>query len=150
MAEPVQPTEGSCRCGAVAFRVTAAPMLTMACHCTGCQKMTGSAFSTSVAIPTDGFEVVAGETVRGGLGTGDLHHHHCDACKSWLFTTFASDMGFINVRATLLDDAAAFVPFVETFVAEKLPWADTPAPHKFDAFPPIEAMGPIVQEFSAR
>lgn len=67
MARTTNAVEGSCRCGAVRIRATAPPMLTMACHCTGCQKMTGSAFSTNVAIPTDAFAVVKGATVRGGL-----------------------------------------------------------------------------------
>ena len=38
---------GSCRCGKVGISVTGAPMLTMACHCSGCQRMTASAFSLS-------------------------------------------------------------------------------------------------------
>jgi len=53
--------EGGCRCGQVRFRFTAQPLLTMACHCRGCQRMTGSAFSLSAAYPASGFEVTAGE-----------------------------------------------------------------------------------------
>ena len=60
MKQPALPAEGGCRCGGVRFRVTKAPLITMACHCTGCQKMTASAYSTSVAIPADGFEVIKG------------------------------------------------------------------------------------------
>src|SRR3546814_9366082 len=40
---------GSCRCGGIQLEITAAPLLTMACHCVGCQKMTASAFSLSAA-----------------------------------------------------------------------------------------------------
>jgi len=67
------PWDGGCRCGEVRLRVTAPPLLAMACHCTGCQRMSSSAYSLSLAIPTAGFEVVAGEPVRGGL-RGPLHH----------------------------------------------------------------------------
>jgi len=31
-----------------------------ACHCTGCQRMSASAFSLSLAIPAPGFEAFAG------------------------------------------------------------------------------------------
>ena len=48
------PWHGACRCGAVTLRIGAPPILTMACHCRGCQKMTGGAFSLSVAIPEAG------------------------------------------------------------------------------------------------
>ena len=37
------PAEGGCCCGRMRFRITVAPLLAMACHCRGCQSMTGSA-----------------------------------------------------------------------------------------------------------
>jgi ABC-type amino acid transport substrate-binding protein len=61
------PWEGGCRCGRVRLRVTRAPLVTMACDCRGCQRMRGSAFSPSAAIPAEGFAVIAGEPVIGGL-----------------------------------------------------------------------------------
>jgi hypothetical protein len=36
--------EGGCACGAVRYRLTAAPLIVHACHCRDCQKTTGSAF----------------------------------------------------------------------------------------------------------
>jgi hypothetical protein len=56
--------------------------------------------------------------------------------------------GLVNVRATMLEDASWFVPFVETSTAEKLPWATTGATHSFSNIPPSEAFGPIVAEFA--
>lgn len=51
------PCEGSCRCGQVRLKINAKPLLTMACHCTGCQRMTAGPYSLSAAIPSEGFEV---------------------------------------------------------------------------------------------
>jgi hypothetical protein len=65
---------GTCRCGRVAIEISAPPLVTMACHCAGCQKMSASAFSLSVAIPSEGFRVTAGEPVIGGL-RGEARHH---------------------------------------------------------------------------
>lgn len=129
------PAEGGCRCGQVRFRVTAPPLLTMACHCSGCQHMTGSAFSLSAAIPSDGFELLQGEPVIGGLHGPDAHHFYCPHCKSWLFTRAEGVDWFVNIRATMLDDAGWFSPFIETYASEKLPWATTPAQHSFERFP---------------
>lgn len=139
---------GGCRCGRVRFRVTLPPLLSMACHCGGCQRMTASAFSLSVLVPADGFAVTAGEPVIGGLH-GPPRHFHCDFCKSWLFTRPAGLDDFVNVRATMLDDHAWFVPFVETCTSEALPWATTPARHRFPNIPPPEVFGPIAAEFAA-
>ena len=85
MNERTLPMEGGCRCGRVRLKINAAPLLTMACHCTGCQKMTGSAYSLSAAIPSEGFEVTKGEPVIGGLH-GLSRHYFCPYCRSWMFT----------------------------------------------------------------
>ncbi|MGH6813063.1 MAG: GFA family protein [Methylocella sp.] len=144
------PWEGGCRCGRIRFRITQPPMLTMVCHCTGCQHMTGSAFSTSIAVPTPGFDVTTGEPVLGGLHGDATRHHHCDWCKSWVFTRIEPDLGFVNVRATMLDDASWFIPFIETYTNEALPWATTPAKHSYAEFPPMEAYQELLEEYASR
>ena len=143
------PWLGGCRCGGVRIRVTAPPLITMACHCTGCQRMTASAFSLSVAVPAPGFEVVTGEPVLGGLH-GASRHYHCGHCKSWMFTRPEGLDQLVNVRATMLDDHAWFVPFVETSRADGFAWAATGATHTFAGMPDASAFGPLVAEFAAR
>lgn len=139
--------DGGCRCGKVRFRITASPLLTMACHCKGCQRMTGSAFSLSVAIPSEGFAVTHGEPAIGGLH-GATRHFFCGWCMSWLFTRPESLDWFVNVRVTMLDDASAWsAPFIETCTDDKLPWVTTPAVHGFAAFPSFEAYGELLEEY---
>ena len=150
MPMPVLPMEGSCRCGQVRIRISAPPLLTMACHCRGCQKMSASAFSCSAAIPTQGFEVIEGEPVIGGAHGDDVRHYHCPHCKSWMFTKATFIDAFVNIRPTMLDDASWFSPFVETYSSAKLPWATTGATHSFPEFPPMEAYEALTKEFLAR
>ena len=148
MPQPSLPIEGSCRCGELRIKISAKPMITMACHCKGCQKMSASAFSCSAAIPTSGFEVTAGEPVIGGVHGDDINHYHCQRCKSWMFTRMAGMDWFINVRPTMLDDATWFAPFVETYTSTKFPWAATGAVHGYPQFPPLEAFEGLMKEFS--
>jgi hypothetical protein len=143
------PWEGGCRCDRVRMRLSAPPLITMACHCAGCQRMTASAFSLSVLVPASGFEVVRGEPAIGGLH-GAPRHYHCPHCKSWLFTRPEGMDELVNVRATMLDDHAWFVPFVETCTAEGLPWAKTGAKHSFPNIPEPSVFGPLVAEFAER
>ncbi|MDR3376239.1 MAG: GFA family protein [Ancalomicrobiaceae bacterium] len=146
MQSPIQ--EGGCRCGRVRLRVKVRPLVTMACHCTGCQRMTASAFSLSSLYPSAGFEVTEGEPVIGGLH-GAARHFFCPHCMSWLFTRPEGMDQFVNVRSTMLDDAGSYVPFIETYTSEKLPWATTPAVHSFEQFPPMELFPTLLEEYAA-
>jgi hypothetical protein len=147
MTEWNLPWDGGCRCGRVRLRVNAPPLITMACHCAGCQKMTGSAFSLSAAIPDAGFSVVEGEPAIGGLH-GPSRHYFCGYCMSWLFTRPEGMDGFVNLRATMLDDPSWFAPFIETMTSQKLPWATTPAVHSFERWPPLEAFPGLIKGYA--
>lgn len=147
MSDGNLPWDGGCRCGQVRFRISARPLLTLACHCTGCQRMTASAYSLSAAIPSEGFMVTAGELVIGGLH-GASRHYFCPHCMSWMFTRPEGLDWFINVRPTMLDDASWFIPFIETWVSEKLPWVTTPAVHSFDALPPADAYEGLIADYA--
>src|SRR3569833_2743914 len=148
MEEWKLPWEGGCRCGALRLRVTLPPLLTGACHCRGCQKMSASAFSLTVTVPAAGFELVAGEPVIGGLHGHDAHHHHCPSCLSWVFTRAEGLDWFVNIRATMLDEAGWCAPFAEFWTREKLPWATTPARHSFEAVPELAAFQPLIEDFA--
>jgi hypothetical protein len=143
------PWDAGCRCERLRMRISEPPIVTMACHCAGCQRMSASAFSLSILVPSSGFEVTLGEPVIGGLH-GPSRHFHCAHCKTWAFTRPDGMDAFVNVRATMLDDHAWYVPFVETSRAEGFPWATTGATHSFPNIPPSEAFGPIVAEFQQR
>ena len=147
--ERATPREGGCRCGQVRIKVSAPPLLTMACHCTGCQRMSASAFSLSVAIPSAGFAVTRGEPVIGGLH-GATHHFFCPHCMSWMFTRPEGMDWFVNVRPTMLDEPGDLAtPFVETWTSEKLPWATTAAVHSFEKLPELEAYAELTKAYAA-
>jgi hypothetical protein len=143
------PMSGHCRCGQVKIEITMPPLITAACHCTGCQRMSSSAFSLTAMMPADGFAVTEGETVIGGLKGPQLHHHFCPDCMSWVFTRIEGIDDFVNVRPTLLSEPASFTPFMETMTAEKLPWASTPAKHRFEGFPSMEDLPKLMAAYAA-
>ena len=53
--------EGGCLCGKVRFRAHKPPVRTFACHCTFCQRVTGSAFYAESIFEVDSVEFNAGE-----------------------------------------------------------------------------------------
>jgi hypothetical protein len=143
------PWDGGCRCGKVRLRVTQPPLLSMACHCTGCQRMSSSAFSLSLAVPTAGFELLSGEPVVGGLH-GPSKHMFCGYCMTWMFTRPEGLDFFVNLRPSMLDDRSWFVPYIETYTDEKLPWATTSAVHSFAKLPEMSAFEGLIREFAAK
>ena len=143
-------TKGHCRCGQVKFEVSAKPMITMACHCTGCQKMTSSAFSLSSLFQRAAFSITSGTPVIGGLHDSSTQHFFCGHCMSWLFTHLEGLDDFVNVRSTMLDDSRIYKPFIETYTDEKLKWASTGAEHSFCKFPPQEKFPELLHEYAQK
>lgn len=56
--------EGGCLCGRVRFRTTQAPLRTIACHCTFCQRLTGSSFYAESLFPIKAVKFTAGQLRR--------------------------------------------------------------------------------------
>ena len=149
MSKPTIPMDGGCLCGQVRFRISAPPIMTFACHCRGCQHLTGSAFSLSIAAPTAAFQITAGQPVIGALH-GPSHYWYCPHCMNWLYTEPDGMDWFVNVRATLLDDPYWFSPFVETKTSEKLPWVTIPARYSYPEWPPNDVFEGIAKDYAAQ
>jgi hypothetical protein len=144
------PWQGGCRCGQLRVRVSEAPLCTSVCHCIGCQRMTGSAFSTTLILPSSGLVVTAGEPVIGGMHAPAHQHYHCAHCMSWVFTRIPGAPDIVSLKATMLDDAGWFVPFMETSTQHKLAWVHTPAVHSFTDMPRPEEYPALIADFARR
>lgn len=52
--------DGQCHCGAIAYEAEVQPGSVSICHCTDCQRLTGSAFRANVSAPADRFRLLRG------------------------------------------------------------------------------------------
>ena len=141
------PWAGGCRCRQTRIAVSAPPLLASACHCRGCQTMSASAFSLTLAVPTRGFTITQGEPVLGGL-KGATRHFFCPHCLSWMFTRPEQLDDLVNLRPSTLDDHGWFAPFVEVWTSHKLPWAATSAPRSFVTQPDFLNYGALMAEYA--
>lgn len=110
--------------------------------------MSSSAFSLSAMFASPAFEVIEGEPVIGGLHGDDTHHFFCPHCMTWMFTRPVAVAHIVNVRPTMFDDHAWFLPFMETFTRTRLAWAKTGAERSFDELPPMDAYEGLMREFA--
>lgn len=76
--------EGGCLCGAVRYRATGQPLRATVCHCTFCQRITGSAFGVWATYRK---EQVA---ISGELGT---YEHRSDESGRWIRMEFCPRCG---------------------------------------------------------
>ena len=138
---------GACRCGTTRFETEGAPLLTMACHCRGCQRMTSGPYSLSSLYEANRFSV-DGETVRGGLKSGP-DHRFCPECMSWLYTVPEGLEDYVNIRSSLFDNAAAHRPFIECWTSEGLGWAQTDTTRTYESVPADGEFGELMAAYAA-
>jgi hypothetical protein len=117
---------GGCLCGAIRYRVTAAPLETSLCHCRSCRLATGAPVAAWVMVPRDGLVFDRGTPV-GFASSPGKRRTFCGQCGTSL--TYACDdrPGSIDIHTATLDDPDAFEPARETFVEEKVAWMATTA-----------------------
>jgi hypothetical protein len=95
---PEFPVEGGCQCGAVRYRLKASPLTVYNCHCKDCQRFSGAAWSMSMIVRDEDFEVLSGQTVRYDrkADSGNvIAMNFCAHCHGWLWNDPAtSKMGW--------------------------------------------------------
>jgi hypothetical protein len=122
---PEVPLPGGCNCGAVRYLITRPLLAAYICHCHLCQKRSGSAFSMSVVIPADGFQIVQGTPVQAGriLPTGGRNvAHYCPICFSRVHTQW-DGRPTMTVRAGTLDETSGIRPVAQFWTSSAQPWA---------------------------
>ena len=118
---------GGCLCGAIRFEIDREKIISAHhCHCTDCQRSTGSAFATFCIVPEAGFRSLTGDArfyaVEGTSG-GPVDRGFCGDCGSPLFSRVSIAPGFLFVKAGALDDASWLEPASSYWGASAQPWS---------------------------
>lgn len=118
---------GRCTCGAIRYHLKHRPLFVHACHCSWCQRETGSAFALNAMIETELIEV-SGETelvaTPSESGKGQ-EIARCPTCRVALFSHYAgSGRAVAFVRVGTLEDPSALPPDIHIFTSTKQPWVE--------------------------
>lgn len=123
------PLTGGCQCGALRYEVKAAPVMVYNCHCTNCQKISGSAFNISVTVVEAGLVFVAGEPARIEW-TSDAGSRrvglYCGGCGSRIANGMSPSSGVLSLRGGTLDDTSWIEPVGDIWLRSKQPWLQIP------------------------
>ena len=126
MPEPV--LTGGCLCGGVRFELTQPPQEAGYCHCTRCQRRTGTAASAQARIDGRTLRMLSGEElVKGWLPPdGGFEKLFCRECGAHLFSRSVDDPRQMSVRLGAFDGDPGVRPSFRTYVAYAASWEPIP------------------------
>lgn len=118
------PYLGQCLCGAIRYRVNAEPLTVYACHCSDCQRRTGSAFALSMIVRRATLELLAGEVsdyaallTDGRRKAGKL----CAACGTRLWGE-PKNPSVVVIQPGTLEQPCGLTPVAHQFTRSAQPW----------------------------
>jgi len=118
---------GGCNCGAVRFEIDAPLVSALYCHCTRCQRRTGTAASASARTEPDSFRITDGEDrLRAWKPADGAEKWFCGDCGSALFSRRPLEPEQIGVRLGAIDGDPGVRPSARQFVAYAAPWEPIP------------------------
>ncbi len=122
--------EGCCTCGAVRYRMTRRPLFVHCCHCTWCQRETGTAFALNAMVESSFVEILAGEPeavlTPSSSGKGQ-EIVRCPVCRIAVWSHYAGAGDAIRfVRVGTLKEPGRLPPDIHIFTASKQPWVVIP------------------------
>jgi len=122
--------EGGCTCRQVRYRMTSRPMFVHCCHCSWCQRETGSAFAVNAMIEADRVELLAGQpemiNTPSASGKGQKIWR-CPNCRVAVWSNYSGSGEKVHfVRVGSLDEPTKLPPDIHIFTSTKQPWVALP------------------------
>ena len=116
---------GRCVCEAVQYRVAGEPLTVYGCHCTDCQKRSGSAFGISMWVRRADIEVTKGTPATlelVGVDGKPRHTRICARCATRLWSERPDRAEIAVIRAGTLDDTSWIRPVAHIWTRSAQPW----------------------------
>jgi len=122
--------DGGCTCRTVRYRMTSRPLFVNCCHCTWCQRETGSAFAINAMIEADRVVLLRGEVdvvdTPSASGKGQ-RIARCPHCRVAVWSNYGGSGDVVRfVRVGTLDEPDRLPPDVHIFTASKQRWVVLP------------------------
>lgn len=122
--KPRLPLTGGCSCASIRYQIDSFPLGLYACHCTDCQRQSGSAFAMTMPVATLSFSITDGapKAWRRSVGDAQVTAWICDNCGVRLYGERDVRPGSLNVRAGTLDDTSWLRPAAHLFMRSAPRW----------------------------
>jgi len=122
--------DGGCTCRTVRYRMTSRPLFVNCCHCTWCQRETGSAFAINAMIEAERVVLLRGEVdvvdTPSASGKGQ-RIARCPHCRVAVWSNYGGGGDAVRfVRVGTLDEPDRLPPDVHIFTSTKQRWVVLP------------------------
>ena len=117
--------EGGCHCGKITYEAEIDPEKVALCHCTDCQSLTGSAFSTFVPVPREAFRLRGGKPkiyVKTAESGNKRAQAFCAECGTRIYASAVDDPPVFNLRVGTIRQRAELRPQLQVWCRSALPW----------------------------
>lgn len=120
--------KGSCLCGEITYQIKDKPLFIHACHCTTCQKITGTSYWLSMFVLEHDFEILTGkpEIVYPPQQYGVAAKHYCGKCGCNIYGTHTYLANLVLPATGTFEDTSWFEPQAHIFTRSKQPWVQIP------------------------
>jgi len=115
---------GGCLCGEVRYRINAAPVEALYCHCRMCQQAHGAPVIAWLTVPLDAFEVTTGSPVA-YRSSAKAVRHFCANCGTPLTWREADNPRLVDISIASLDKPEAVAPTMHVWTESRIPWFET-------------------------
>jgi hypothetical protein len=127
MSAVPSPITGRCLCGSVTYSADAEPVVQAVCHCTDCQRQTGTAYSVIVGVPSDALQIDGADNLGSFTTVGtdtkqDVKRHFCRECGSPVMSTADALPGLTFIKAGTLNDTSWLEPQLHVWTDSAQPW----------------------------
>ena len=116
------PVEGGCLCGAVRYRISAAPRSADYCHCRMCRRAAGAPVVARLTVANAAFAWIKGEPAV-HRSSAEAERLFCAACGTQL--ALRDEPDYLDVTLASLDDPAAVRPGYHIWTTSRIAWFDT-------------------------
>jgi hypothetical protein len=117
---------GHCHCGAIRFEADVDPASARACHCTDCQTLGGTAFTTNVVVNTGTFNLLSGMPatyIKTAESGNKRAHGFCPTCATRIYSASVNkEPTDYALRIGTLDQRADLPPKREIWCSSAMPW----------------------------
>ena len=132
MTSQLDAPEGGCTCGHVRYKLNAKPLIVHCCHCSWCQRQSGSAFAVNALFVAENVELLEGQVLEITMPTPSGNGQkiaRCPKCQVAVWSNYymaGIKEGIRFIRVGTLDEPDLLPPDVHIFTKSKQSWVILP------------------------